>query len=84
MNVPEIQKVKSHLEELKQTSIISSWELPYENLLTRLSAAIFYVSGDLQKIETELGSYPNFRVKPNLEKTLSQLQYEVLFSKEEL
>ena len=43
-NVPEIKAVKKHLEELKEKGLVSEWELPYENILTRLTAAIFFLT----------------------------------------
>ncbi len=43
-NVPEINLVKEHLDKLKSAGFINEWELPYENLLTRLTAAIFFLT----------------------------------------
>jgi hypothetical protein len=90
MHVPEIIEVKDHLNELKKRNMVKDWELPYENLLTRRSAAIFFIQpaneGDagLEKIWAELSKYPNFSQRLNEEKKLSQMKYRVTFSKEEL
>lgn len=83
MNVPEIVKVKKHLAELKDKGLVKEWELPYENLLTRLSAAIFFVTpaGDEQMkvIIDALKEYPHFNYRENTEKKLSQLMYRITF-----
>ena len=82
-NVPEIIKVKNHLEQLKEKGLVKEWELPYENLLTRVSAAIFFVTPadeeKMAKISEELKEYPNFAYRENTEKKLSQLQYRITF-----
>lgn len=87
MNVPQITEVKSLLEELKSKGEISEWELPYENLLTRLNAAIFFFgiaeSGSLETIEKSFGSYVEFSYRENEEKKLSQLSYRLTFNEEE-
>ena len=83
LNVPEILKVKAHLDQLQAKSLVKEWELPYENLLTRLSAAIFFVTptGEEQMpaIAAELNEYPNFSYRENTEKNLSQLSYRITF-----
>ena len=44
MHVPEIIEVKEHLERLKtEKNLITDWELPYENMFNRRSAAIFFL-----------------------------------------
>lgn len=87
MHVPEIIEVKEHLELLKSKGLIQQWELPYENLLTRRSAAIFFIAipEHSQGTETwnELEKYDNFSMRVNSEKKLSQLAYRITFSKEE-
>lgn len=87
MNVPKITEVKTLLEELKSKGEISAWELPYENLLTRLNAAIFFFgvgkSGGLESIEKAFGSFEEFSFRENEEKKLSQLTYRLTFSEEE-
>jgi hypothetical protein len=47
MHVPEIIEVKDLLQSLKSNNDLKDWELPYENLLTRRSAAIFFVDQHL-------------------------------------
>lgn len=89
MNVPEIIEVKDLLNEMKTQSIITDWELPYENLLTRRSAAIFFFDIDesdpakLQEAERQLNQFDNFSYRPNTEKNLSQMKYRLTFSEEE-
>ena len=90
MYVPEIIEVKDHLEQMKSDNLLNAWELPYENLLTRRSAAIFFIEpkvdsdAALSKVWSDLAKYDNFSFRPNSEKKLSQLSYRVTFSKEEL
>lgn len=84
MHVPEIIAVKDRLEKLKENGLIESWELPYENLLTRLSAAIFFFTPknepeNLNSIQEELSAYPNFNYALNEEKKLSGLKYKMTF-----
>lgn len=89
MNVPEINEVKEVLTDFKSKGIIEEWELPYENLLTRRSAAIFFLTPDGKYAESastiweQLDNYENFSFRVNEEKKLSKLQYRVTFSKEE-
>ena len=85
-HVPEIIEVKEHLERMKQEGLITEWELPYENLLTRRSAAIFFLTPaseeNLPEIWRQLEQYEDFKYKENSEKKLSQLAYSVLFNKD--
>jgi len=88
MYVPEIIEVKDHLENLKSNGLVKEWELPYENILTRRSAAIFFLTpvdkSKLNDIWKELDKYENMSYRENTEKKLSQLMFCVTFSKEEL
>ena len=87
MYVPEITIVKEHLDGLKASGIISEWELPYENLLTRRSASIFFISltdkADITKVWNEFEKYENFSYRYNNEKKISGLDYRVTFNEEE-
>jgi hypothetical protein len=87
MNVPEITEVKNHLDELKNRGLLGSWELPYENILTRRSAAIFFLTpaseAAVETLWRELEKYDNFSHRRNEEKRLSRLEYRITFSKEE-
>jgi hypothetical protein len=84
-NVPEIKSVKEHLGLLKEKGLIKEWELPYENLLTRLTAAIFFITPanekDLEVIWQELEVHKMLQYKLNEEKKLSNLQWQVEFNK---
>ena len=88
MYVPEIIEVKEHLAALQAKGLIQEWELPYENILTRRSAAIFFVTPSADALLTtvwqELDKYDHFSYRANTEKKLSQLAFRVTFSKEEL
>ena len=85
MNVPDIIKVKEHLDELKGKGLINEWELPYENLLTRLTAAVFFLEtvdeSKLEEIWKELDKHPRLTYRINDEKKLSQLEWRVEFNK---
>jgi hypothetical protein len=89
MYVPEIIEVKKDLEVLKASALIKEWQLPYENLLTRLNAAIFFLepANDsaecLENIWQVLEKYKDFSFRMNEEKRLSSLPYRVTFSEEE-
>jgi hypothetical protein len=78
MNVPEIKKVKQKFEEIKSAQHIQNWELPYENILSRLTAAI-----SMEQIAAGFAEYENFSWRENTEQKLSQLAYRITFSKEE-
>ena len=83
-HVPEIIAVKNKLNELKANTLIRDWELPYENLLTRLTAAIFFVdsepNGLIDRAWSSLSEFPNFRYRENSEKKLSQMQWRLEFN----
>ena len=87
MNVPEITEIKEKLEQLKSDGLIEKWELPYENILTRRSAALFFVTPKNEEktedVWSELNSYENFSSRLNEEKKLSDLAYVITFSEEE-
>lgn len=87
MNVPDIKKVKQKLEDLKNEQLLQNWELPYENILSRLTAAIFFITPadnvSMEQIATAFLEYENFSWRHNTEQKLSQLVYRVTFSKEE-
>lgn len=84
-NVPEIKAVKKHLAELKEKGLILEWELPYENILTRLTAAIFFLTpvedSKLDEIWNELEIHKMLQYRLNEEKKLSQLAWRVEFNK---
>lgn len=86
MHVPEIIAVKEHLDELKESGLVKEWELPYENILTRLTAAIFFLTptddSKLDEIWKELDKHPRLIYRLNEEKKLSQLVWRVEFNKD--
>ncbi len=89
MQVKPIIEMKEHLDQLKGKGLIEEWELPYENLLTRLTAAIFFLSPGAQHKEdpsaiwSELEKYDHFSYRANREKKLSALPYRITFNEEE-
>jgi len=85
MFVPEIYEVKKHLDELKDGGLLTEWQLPYENILTRLTAAIFFLTptdeNKLDEIWKELEKHPMLQYRLNEEKKLSDLEWRVEFNK---
>ena len=85
MHVPEIIDVKLHLDDLKDKGLITEWELPYENILTRLTAAIFFLNPadevKLPEIWKELEKHKMLHYRLNEEKKLSPLEWRVEFNK---
>ncbi|NIM13230.1 MAG: hypothetical protein GTO45_14035 [Candidatus Aminicenantes bacterium] len=85
MHVPEIIEVKKHLDELKDKGLVKEWELPYENILTRLTAAIYFLTptdeSKLDEIWNELDKHPMLQYRLNEERKLSQLEWRVEFNK---
>ncbi len=83
-NVPEIIAVKQHLDSLKENGLIREWEIPYENILTRLTAAIFFLTptseSKLQEIWNELSRHKMLQFRLNEEKKLSELEWRVEFN----
>lgn len=83
-NVHEIILVKKQLDLLKQEGLLASWELPYENILTRLSAAIFFLTpvneAAEEKVWNKLSQIDGFKVSQNTERTLSQLKWRIEFN----
>lgn len=84
--IKEIIEIKNHLEKMKNDGYIKEWEIPYENILTRLSAAIFFLTpfddSYLDNIWNQLSRYENFSYTENKEKKLSQLKYRIQFKNE--
>lgn len=87
MHVPEIDGIKKKLSSLKEEGLIADWELPYENLLTRLSAGIFFLTPASNKptdrVWEAFRNDKDFSFRVNREQKLSKLMYRVTFSPEE-
>ena len=85
MYAPKIAKAKEFLDILKtKNKLIAEWELPYENLLTRLDAAIFFCNPadniDEEKLWQQLGTtFSGFEYRLNEEKKLSEMNYRLTF-----
>jgi len=84
-NIAGIKAVKLQLEELKEKGLVKEWELPYENILTRLSAAIFFLTPadgvDAGEIWEELKTFEGFQYRKNEEKKLSGMEWRIEFSR---
>ena len=82
----KILEVKKHLHELKEKGLVYEWELPCENVITRLAFAIFFLTptdgSKLEEIWKELNKHPNLTYRLNEEKNLSDLAWRVEFSKD--
>jgi len=80
--------IKGSLEQLRNRGLITDWEVPYESILTRIPAAIFFMTAarqeDLSLIWEELERYVGFSYRPNTEKNLSALDWRVEFKKPDL
>ncbi|MEP0264566.1 hypothetical protein [Dokdonia sp.] len=83
-NVSQILEVKNHLDSLKQKDLIKEWELPYENILTRLTAAIFFLTPkdetSLKEIWSELEQHEMLTYSINVEKELSKMEWRFEFN----
>lgn len=83
-NVSEINSVKNHLTELQHKGLIKEWELPYENILTRLTAAIFFLNPteeeNLSLIWEELSVHKMLKYRKNEEGEISDLKWRVEFN----
>ncbi|WP_025688035.1 hypothetical protein [Paenibacillus zanthoxyli] len=81
-NIPSIQEFKQQLIQCEERGLITEWELPYEQLLTRLQAAIFFFNMDSDHAPDELYSvfadYPDLVIQPN-QGSLSQMGYQISF-----
>lgn len=84
-NVPAIKAVKNHLNELKKKGLIQEWELPYEEILTRLTAAVFFLKPAegtlLEHVWKELESHDRFHYQPNNDSGISNLPWRFEFNK---
>jgi hypothetical protein len=84
-NVREIIAVKNHLDVLKEKGLIKEWEIPYEEILTRLAAAIFFLTPEqetnLGELWKELEVHNMLQYRLNEEKKLSQLEWRIEFNK---
>lgn len=87
-NIPEIIEVKNYLDKLKKEGLIAEWELPYENLLTRISAAVFFVlpqdNISPERIWEKMKKFENFCYTINDNKEFSLLPYRVEFKEKEM
>ena len=84
-NVPEIKAVKAHLDDLMDRGLIKEWEFPYEHILTRVTAAIAFLTPSdeekLPEIWKELEKHKMLQYRLNEERKLSDLEWRVEFNK---
>lgn len=86
--VPEILEVKSHLEKMKLKGLIDNWELPHENLLTRITAAVFFIetsdNQEVRELWESLGRFTDLRYRENESgSNISNMKWRVEFNREE-
>ena len=83
-HISEIIEVKDHLTKLQEEKLLKTWELPYENLLTRRRAAFFFLTPktptSLKEIRKELEQFKGFSCRENTEKKLSDMEYRITFN----
>lgn len=83
-NVIEVNAVKEHLCKMKESGLIAHWELPFDRLLTRLTAAIFYISPedgtDEEEIWKALAIHERLHYQLNEDHKLSTLKWRVEFN----
>lgn len=81
----DVMGLKDHLEQLKNRMILTGWEMPHENIISRLTAAVVFISADKSKIKEvieELTSkFFNYKIhyRPNDEKKMSRLGWTIEF-----
>lgn len=86
MHIDSIVKVKDKLETLKEAGAIEAWELPYENILTRLDAAHFFVTlpdTNTDPVTKSFEDYDTFKLEKNDAQKLSTLDYQITFAASE-
>lgn len=84
--IKEIEDVKLHLQRLKDNGTIREWDLPYEQILTRVSAAYFFltpVEGKEEQVWEEFKGYPHFQYGINKDKELSACSHQITFKEPE-
>lgn len=78
--------VKQQLSALQEKGLVKEWELPNEHLLTRLTAAVFFLtpaaSAPLNEVWDELAVHKMLKYRQNEEKKLSKLEWRVEFNKD--
>ena len=82
--VPEIHEVNKLFESLKNEGFIDVWHLPFENVMTRLAACIFFFTptdeSKLEAVWKKFGEILNFYYRRNEEKKMSSLDWRVEFN----
>lgn len=88
MSKKDIVAISGKLADYKSQGHIVAWELPYETLLTRLSAAAFFVDVPsetaLSEISDGLKQYPDFKIVDQHNSKLSKLRYKITFGADRL
>lgn len=83
-NVPDINDIKTCLGELVKQDLIESYEVPYETILTRLTAAIFFFTpvqgAKIDHIWNELTRFPGFKYEKNKNSSLSEMPWKIEFN----
>jgi hypothetical protein len=86
-NVYEIKAVKDRLSRLQEEGLVRAWELPHEDILSRLTAAVFFVTPsagmDPEQLCDRLNGFAGPFCSLNDDKRLSQLDWKLEFGKED-
>ena len=85
-NVKEIHEVKNVLMEMTEEGLLQCWELPYENILTRREAAIFFLTPQtdyaLRALSDRLKCYEYSHIEENTSKAMSNMSHRLIFTQE--
>ena len=79
-HISEIIAVKNKLDRLQQEGFVRDWELPYENLITRVNAAVFLIDADnVVTVRERLAEFRNCHISNNENSLLSPMNYRLEF-----
>lgn len=82
-NIEEIKEIKSLLIEMTEGGVLQCWELPYENILTRREAALFFFTPKteqaLEVVRDRLASCGDSKIEKNTDKTISMMSHRLRF-----
>lgn len=83
-DVPEIHKINSQLDELRQKGIVLDWEIPCMEMLTRKSAALYFITAVSEEAEPliweTLKIHDGFGYRMNDLTDISHLKWCVTFN----
>ncbi|HWV68409.1 hypothetical protein [Chitinophaga sp.] len=83
-DVPEIQLISSQLRELQKTGAIQAWEAPCTRILTRRSAALYFITAMSEEMEAliwdTLKVHEGFGYQLNQYPDISSLKWCITFN----